>query len=101
VDALPLLVLAAAFVFLIWMPMRTRSRMAQRTRELQQSLTVGTEVMTTSGVYGRITALHDETADLEIAPGVVVTWARQAIGQIRDAQPASGSGEGPTEAVGE
>jgi len=98
---LPLLLLAAAFVFLIWMPMRTRSRVTRQTQEMQQSLTVGTDVMTTSGVYGRITALRDETVDLQIAPGVVVTWARQAIGQVRGGQSAEGWGEGPTEAVGE
>ena len=36
--------------------------------------------MTTSGIYGRITRLGDDDADLEIAPGTVIHVARGAIG---------------------
>jgi preprotein translocase subunit YajC len=98
---LPLLILLVAFVFLIWLPMRQRSRMAQQTRQMQQSLTVGAEVMTTAGLYGRITGLSEETVNLEIAPGVVVEWARAAIREIRPAQASGEATEGPAEAVGE
>jgi preprotein translocase subunit YajC len=101
VEALPLLVLIVAFVFLIWLPMRQRSRVAQQTRQMQQSLTVGAEVMTTSGLYGRITRLGEQTVNLEIAPGVVVEWARAAIAEIRRPQPTGEATEGPAEAVGE
>jgi preprotein translocase subunit YajC len=103
---LPLLLLAGAFAVLVMLPARARSRMAQQTRQMQDSLRVGTEVMTTSGVYGRITALREDTVNLEIAPGVVVEWARAAIGQVRHPerfgephpdQPR----EGPAEPVGE
>lgn len=80
---LPLLLLGLAFVVLVVLPMRARSRMALRTQEMQQSLTIGTEIMTTSGLYGRIVSLDDQTIELEIAPGVVVRWARAAIGEVR------------------
>ena len=63
--ALPLLLLALAFVVLIVLPQRARSRVALRTQQLQDSLTVGTEIMTTSGLYGRVTALDERTLDLE------------------------------------
>ena len=46
-------------------------------------LTIGTPVMTTSGLHGTVAALGDTTVDLEIAPGVVVTLARQAILEVR------------------
>ena len=36
--------------------------------------------MTTSGLFGRITRLDQDTFDLEIAPGTVVRFARGAIG---------------------
>jgi preprotein translocase subunit YajC len=81
--ALPLLLLGLAFVVLIVLPQRARSRVALRAQQLQQSLTIGTEIMTTSGLYGRITALDDTTMDLEISPGVVVRWARAAVGEVR------------------
>jgi len=40
-------------------------------------------VMTTSGLHGTIAGLGDKTVDIEIAPGVVVTFARPAILEIR------------------
>jgi preprotein translocase subunit YajC len=49
-------------------------------RTLQSSLTLGDDVITTGGVYGKITALRDDHVELEIAPGIVVKVARGAIG---------------------
>ncbi|MFL6131006.1 MAG: preprotein translocase subunit YajC [Mycobacteriales bacterium] len=86
---LPLLLLALAFVVLIVLPMRTRSRQLQQTRALQAGLTVGTEVMTTSGLHARIVGLAEDTVELEVAPGVVVRWARAAIAEVRGPQPAT------------
>lgn len=85
---LPLIILAGAFVVLVVLPMRSRSRALAKTREMQAGLAVGTEVMTTSGLFGRIAGLEDDAVDLEIAPGVVVRWARAAIAEIRSPQPA-------------
>jgi preprotein translocase subunit YajC len=78
----PLLLLALAFVLLIILPQRARNRAAQRTQQMQSALAVGIEIMTTSGLYGTIADIGDTTIDLEIAPGVVVTWAKAAIGQV-------------------
>jgi preprotein translocase subunit YajC len=53
-------------------------------------LQVGDEVMTTSGMFGTITALDDETVSLEIAPGTVARFARGAVAQLTtDATPAT------------
>lgn len=80
---LPLLFIALAFVLLFMAPARARARMAAKTREMQDSLTPGTEVMTTSGLYGTIREINDKTVDLEISPGIVVTFVRQAIAEVR------------------
>ena len=100
-SLLPLLVLALAFVVLIVLPMRTRNRQLQATRQLQAGLTVGIEVMTTSGLHGRIVGLADDTVELEVAPGVVVRWARAAIAEVRGATPAFGDEPGAPRANGE
>ena len=50
---------------------------------MQDSLSVGTPVMTTSGLHGTVAGLGDKTVDIEIAPGVVVTFARPAILEVR------------------
>lgn len=69
-----------AVVVLLFVAQRGRRRAAERDAELLRSLTVGSRVMTTSGLYATVVALDDdETAQLEIAPGVVATWARAAI----------------------
>ena len=86
---LPLLILAGAFIVLVVLPMRARNRALAKTREMQAQLAVDAEVMTTSGVFGRIAGLQDDTVELEIAPGVVVRWARAAIAEIRTPQPAA------------
>ena len=85
-EYFPLIMLALLAVLLFVLPARQRKAMAARAQALQESLTVGTPVMTTSGIHGTVAALHETTADLELAPGVVVTFARQAILEIR--QPA-------------
>ena len=72
-----LVALLAAFFFLIVRPQR---RQMTAHRALVESLAVGDEVISSSGIIGVVRALHDETLDLEIAPGVVVKLARGAVG---------------------
>jgi preprotein translocase subunit YajC len=79
----PFILLALAVVLLFVLPARQRKRMAAKAQELQESLTVGTPVMTTSGLHATVARLGDGTVDLEIAPGVVVTFVRQAVLEVR------------------
>jgi preprotein translocase subunit YajC len=79
----PLILLALAFVLLIFLPARQRKKMQAQAQQLQNSLTIGAPVMTTSGMHATVARLGDGTVDLEIAPGVVVTYARQAILEVR------------------
>ncbi|NEK58486.1 preprotein translocase subunit YajC [Geodermatophilus sabuli] len=89
----PLVLLALAFVLLIVLPARQRKRVQAQAQAMQESLTPGTPVMTTAGLHGTVAGLGEGTVDLEIAPGVVVTFARQAILEVRKpAGPAVGSG---------
>ncbi|OLT42461.1 preprotein translocase subunit YajC [Saccharomonospora sp. CUA-673] len=76
---LPLLLMLVLAVPLI-MGTRKQKKMAAQQQELQDSLTVGDRVMTTSGLYATVADTSDEsTIDLEIADGVVTTWLRQAV----------------------
>jgi preprotein translocase subunit YajC len=43
------------------------------------ALQVGDEVVSSAGIYGRITALDDEIAMLEVADGIELRLARGAI----------------------
>lgn len=76
---LPLLLLVAAFVFLVLRPARNRQRQAAA---LQDALAVGAEVMLTSGIFGKVTWLGEETLRIEIVPGTVIRAHRQAVGRV-------------------
>ena len=90
-EFFPLVILVLAFVLLIVLPARQRRKLQEQQRTLQESLTPGTPVMTTAGLHGTVAALGEGTVDLEIAPGVVVTFARQAILEIRKPAVADGT----------
>jgi preprotein translocase subunit YajC len=84
VEFLPLIALAVLFWFLL--VRGPRRRMAAH-RALQDALAVDDEVVTASGLYGRITALDDDVAHLEIAPGTVVKIDRRAVsGKVESAE---------------
>ncbi|WNV77444.1 preprotein translocase subunit YajC [Geodermatophilus sp. DSM 44513] len=82
-DLSLLLIMLLAFVLLIVLPARQRKKLQERQRALQESLTPGTPVMTTAGLHGTVARLDEGTVDLEVAPGVVVTFARQAVLEVR------------------
>jgi preprotein translocase subunit YajC len=84
VESLPLLILVAlAFVVLFVLPSRQRKKVQANAQAMQDSLTIGTPVMLTSGTHATVAALGDGTVDVEISPGVVMTVARPAIMEIR------------------
>jgi preprotein translocase subunit YajC len=70
--------MVGAIYLLLWRPQQRRIAAVRR---LQSEIEAGDEVLTTSGIYGRITRLGDADAELEIAPGTVIHVARGAIGQ--------------------
>lgn len=76
---LPLVLLVLVFWFLILRPARKRQRDAQRT---QQALDIGSRIMLTSGIFGTVESLDDETMEVEIAPGTSVTSLRQAVAKV-------------------
>jgi preprotein translocase subunit YajC len=74
-----LVLLAGAFYLFILRPQRVRVRKAH---EQQSGLVVGSQVMTSTGLYGTVAAVEDDAVLLEIAPGVTTRWARGAIGRV-------------------
>jgi preprotein translocase subunit YajC len=72
-----LVILVAAFYFLIVRPQR---RNAMIRRQLLNAVEVGDEIVTTGGVYGTVASIDDDTLEVEIAPGVIVKIARGAVG---------------------
>lgn len=103
-----LIIFVVVVVGLLVFSARARRRQAAVQAERTERIRVGTEVMTTSGLYGTVVALNDdETVQLSIAPGVEVKWALAALrdfetlpdqyrGGLDGQQPADAEGAGPT-----
>ena len=80
---LPLFLVFGVFIFL---SSRRQKKAMQATIDLHESLTPGDRIHTTSGMEGTITAVYDDSIDLEIAPGVITTWMKLAVrDKIEDA----------------
>ncbi len=77
----PLLLVAAAFYFFILRPARRRQ---QQAASLSASLRVGQRVMTTAGLFGTLRDVRDDEVDMEISPGVVVSFVRAAIARVAE-----------------
>ena len=84
---LPFVLIFLVFWFLILRPQRRRQQAVAQT---QRALTVGTQVVLTSGIYGTVASLDDQTLDLEVAPGTVVKVARQAVVRVVEPPPSTG-----------
>jgi preprotein translocase subunit YajC len=74
---LPLLIVLLAVP--LFLQARKQKRAMAEQQKLQNSITVGDRVMTTSGVFGTVVATNDDSIDLELAPGLITTWVRQAV----------------------
>ncbi len=108
-----LLIMIAMMALLAWMMFSAQKRQRKQMEELramQQSLVPGTQVMTGSGFYGTVvsTDFDDNKIQLELAKGVVITVALNAIMSVvedeapaapltEDVEPASTESQVPAE----
>jgi preprotein translocase subunit YajC len=76
---LPFVAVALLFWLLIIRPASKRQKDMSR---MQSAVSVGDEVLLTSGVYGRVAELEDSVLHLTIADGVTIKVARGAIGSV-------------------
>jgi preprotein translocase subunit YajC len=74
-----LLIFLLPLLLIGWMVFTQRKRQRQAA-ELQSSVVVGDEIVTTSGLFGRVTAMDATSVTLEVSPGVNVRYDRRAIG---------------------
>jgi preprotein translocase subunit YajC len=82
-SLLPFVLIVLVFWFLVVRPAR---RQQQKLAATQSAVEIGSEVMLGSGIYGTVASLGDDTLELQIAPGTVVTVARQAVVRVLDAE---------------
>jgi preprotein translocase subunit YajC len=78
ITLLFIVVLFAAVYLLFIRPRQQRMRQQQTAA---RQLEVGDQVVTASGLYGRLVSLDadTDTAEVEVAPGVVISMMRRAV----------------------
>ena len=76
---LPLLLIGAFVWFAMIRPQRKRQRAVQ---DMQQQLSVGSDVITIGGLHGRVDAMGETTVDLELTDDIVVRFKRSAIAEV-------------------
>ncbi|WP_309504506.1 MULTISPECIES: preprotein translocase subunit YajC [Nocardioides] len=93
-EFLPLI----GIVLLFWLfIIRPQSRRQKELRTMQSSLSVGDEVMLTSGIFGSVQEVADDYVVVEISEGVAIKVAQGAVGsKIRHDEE-----QGPDETDGE
>jgi preprotein translocase subunit YajC len=78
-----LVLLGGLFALVVFGQRRRRAQLAEEMVRISQ-IGFGSEVMTTSGLYGTVVGKNEDgTVQLAIAPGVEVKWALAA---LRDAK---------------
>lgn len=92
-SLLPIIGIFVVFWLLIIRPAQRRQKQLQK---FQHQLEVGNRVVTSGGLFGTVTHLGDEAIGLEVADGVVLTVARQAIGGLAP-QPVDETGAAPAD----
>lgn len=76
---LTLLVIVIAFVGFWLIVLRPARASQQRVTALQHEITVGDEVIISAGIFGTVRSVEEDRVTLEIAPGTVITVARQVV----------------------
>ncbi len=76
---LVIIILVGAVWLLLLMP--ARRRRAQH-EAMQDSVETGDEIITAGGLHGTVKEIDESTAQVEIAPNVVVTLDRRAIAAV-------------------
>jgi preprotein translocase subunit YajC len=76
---LPMVVIFGAFYFLLIRPQQKRQKAHS---ELVSSLATGDEVLTAGGVLGKVTAVSDHYATIEIANNVEIKIQKSTVSQV-------------------
>jgi preprotein translocase subunit YajC len=77
----PELFLIAMFVLMYFLLIRPQQKRAKDHKNLLKELKTGDEVVTNGGVIGKINAVDESFAEIEIASGVSVKVQKQGINQ--------------------
>ena len=83
-QVVPFVLILAIFYFIILLPSK---RKQQKVQEFLESLKVNDRVITTSGIFGQITRLGEQSVQVQIADKVRIEVSKAAIGGYQGQPP--------------
>ena len=83
-QIVPFVLILAIFYFIILLPSK---RKQQKVQEFLDNLKVNDKVITTSGIFGQIMRLDDQSVQLQVADKVSIKVSKAAIGGIQGQPP--------------
>ena len=69
ISVLPLIIVLVVFYTILWVPQRRRNK---KHAQMIDGLQIGNNVVTESGIYGRIVSLDESTVTLVLKKGELV-----------------------------
>jgi preprotein translocase subunit YajC len=78
-STMSILLIVGLIVIFYFMLIRPQQKRMRQQMELMNNLRTGDDVMTSSGIYGTITEIEEETVLLEISEDVEVRMAKSSI----------------------
>ena len=69
VSALPIVIVLIVFYTILWVPQRRRNK---KHANMLKDLKIGNNIITDSGIYGRIVSLNENTVTLVLKKGELV-----------------------------
>ena len=83
-QVVPFVLILAIFYFIILLPTKKKQ---QKVQEFLDNLKVNDRVITTSGIYGQVTRLGEQSVQIQIADKVRVEVSKAAIGGYQGQPP--------------
>lgn len=83
-QIVPFVLILGIFYFIILLPTK---RKQQKVDEFLRNLKVNDRIITTSGIYGQITRLGEQSVQVQIADKIRIEVARAAIGGYQGQPP--------------
>lgn len=84
-NLIPGLAMLLALTVIFWLVViRPTKQRQQEHMNVIESLTPGDRIVTVGGVHGVVRKVHEDTFELEVASGTVVTFERRAARRIKE-----------------
>jgi preprotein translocase subunit YajC len=84
-----LLFIVVIFGAVYFLFLRPRQQKMRQQQTAAKQLAIGDQVVSAGGIYGRVVAMDGDVAEVEVAPGIVLTFLRRAVNARTDVPPAA------------